>query len=125
MQGVDRLGGGADGPASSSVNPDAVSAAVDRALVVRRDIERFQRAWPSLDAWEDVLPGFSWAELERQLSNLSAGPHGAFVASGLVRSVRQSAGAKPPEMVLREILCMAGALINGVPAAAAADDDGR
>jgi hypothetical protein len=123
--GVDRPGGGADSPGPSPANPTVARAAVDRALAVRRDIERFQRAWPGLDAKEDLAPAFTWAELERQLSSLSAGPHGALIAAGLIRSVRQWADPKPPEMVLREILCMAGALMNGGPAAARLDDDDR
>jgi hypothetical protein len=121
--GVDRLGGKASSPASSSTSSDALKAAIDRTLALRRDIDRFLRTWPTLNSGDDLLPAFTWTELERQLSSLSAGPHGAFVASGMIRSVRQLADAKPPEMVLREILCMACALMDDGAAIAPPNDD--
>jgi hypothetical protein len=120
---VDRLGGKASSPKPSSTSSDALRAAIDRTLALRREIDRFLRTWPSLNTGDDLLPPFTWAELERQLSSLSAGPHGAFIASGMIRSVRQLADAKPPEMVLREILCMACAVMDDGAALAPPNDD--
>lgn len=91
--------------------PDAIRCATSRALALRREVDRFQQAWPSLGGPQDSFPHFSWTQLERQLSSL-APPSRAPVAAGLVQSVRASAGHKPPEMVLREILCLASALMD-------------
>lgn len=90
---------------------DSLNRAMSRALALRRDIDRFQQAWPGLDDAEDPCPIFTWAQLERQICNL-AGPATRPIAPGLIRSVRGSAGHKPPEMVLREILCLASSLMD-------------
>lgn len=84
---------------------------MSRAMALRREVDRFRQAWPSLDGPQESFPGFTWKQLERQLSNL-APPSRAPIAAGLVQSVRAGARYKPPEMVLREILCLASALMD-------------
>jgi hypothetical protein len=93
------------------VQPDPIKGAIRRALAVRRDVDRFERAWPGPGGAEEPLPAFSWGQLERQLFSL-AGPTGALIAPDLIRSVRKSVGHKPSEMVLREILCLASTLMD-------------
>jgi hypothetical protein len=94
-----------------SAKPNAVRSAMSRAMALRREVDRFQQAWPNLDGPQDSFPGFTWQQLERQLSSL-APPSRAPIAAGLVQSVRAGARHKPPEMVLREILCLASALMD-------------
>lgn len=91
---------------------DSQKAAIDQALSLRRDALNFRQAWPTLNAQDEQVPAFTWTELTRQLSSLAATPHSARMAPDLVNATRKQADFKPPEMVLREILCMAGALMD-------------
>jgi hypothetical protein len=86
--------------------------AIDQALSLRRDAEAFQRNWPTLNSQDEPVPAFTWTELERQLSSLAVNPHSARMASDLVSATRKQASFKPAELVLREILCVAGALMD-------------
>ncbi len=52
------------------------------------------------------------AQLERQLVDLSATPTQADMARHLVSATRKLAPFKPPEMVLREILCLTWVLLD-------------
>jgi DNA-binding CsgD family transcriptional regulator len=58
------------------------------------------------------IPGFTWEQLERQLSDLAGDPVKAVMARDLVSATRKMSRFKPPEMVLREILCMSWALLD-------------
>lgn len=91
---------------------DQQRAAIGQALSLRRDVLRFQNDWPRPNRTDELAPAFTWTELERQLSSLAAGPRGASMASDLVNATRKQARFKPPEMVLREILCVAGVLMD-------------
>ena len=81
--------------------------AIARALSLREDIHRFQLSWPTPNAPDEPMPPFTWGQLERQLSSVSAG-----MAQDLVNATRKQAQFKPAEMVLRELLCMASALMD-------------
>ena len=59
-----------------------------------------------------AVPGFTWAQLERQLADLAESPAKAAMARDLVSALRKMSQFKPPEMVLREILCMSWALLD-------------
>jgi hypothetical protein len=91
---------------------DLQKDAVARALNLRADVRRFQQTWPTPNALDETVPPFTWAELERQLSSLAVNPRAALMAPDLVGATRKQAGFKPPEMVLREILCVAGTLMD-------------
>lgn len=86
--------------------------AIARALGLREEVQAFQRTWPTLNARDETVPAFTWAELERQLSSLAVTPSSALMAPDLVSATRKQAAFKPPEMVLREILCVAGVLMD-------------
>jgi hypothetical protein len=87
-------------------------AVIGRALRLRREIDDFETKWPTLAKREEGLPGFSWAQLERQLVDLSATPAQADMARHLVSATRKLAPFKPAEMVLREILCLTWVLLD-------------
>jgi len=87
-------------------------AVVGRALRLRREIEDFEARWPAPMNREEALPAFSWTQLERQLVDLSATPAQADMARHLVSATRKLAPFKPPEMVLREILCLTWVLLD-------------
>lgn len=87
-------------------------AVIGRALRLRREIDDFEARWPALANREETLPGFSWTQLERQLVDLSATPAQADMARHLVSATRKLAPFKPPEMVLREILCLTWVLLD-------------
>jgi hypothetical protein len=87
--------------------------AMRRALNLRRDVEAFEARWPEAPDREGALvPGFTWSQLERQLVDLSDTPVKAAMALDLVTATRKMARFKPPEMVLREILCLTWALLD-------------
>ncbi|MEW5684084.1 MAG: hypothetical protein AB1942_04115 [Pseudomonadota bacterium] len=87
-------------------------AVIGRALRLRREIDDFEAKWPALAKREEVLPGFSWTQLERQLVDLAATPAQADMAKHLVSATRKLAPFKPPEMVLREVLCLTWVLLD-------------
>jgi hypothetical protein len=86
--------------------------AVSRAIRVRTEIAAFEHRWPAPRNDELMAPTFSWSQLERQLSDLVDSPAKAAMARDLVSATRKTSHFKPPEMVLREILCLAWALLD-------------
>lgn len=86
--------------------------AVRRALSLRREVDLFERRWPEPTADGAQVPSFSWSQLERQLADLTDSPTKAAMARDLVSATAKMARFKPPEMVLREILCMTWALLD-------------
>lgn len=87
-------------------------AVMNRALRLRREIDDFEARWPTLAKRDEALPPINWAQLERQLVDLSATPAQADMARHLVSATRKLAPFKPAEMVLREILCMTWVLLD-------------
>ena len=87
-------------------------AVIGRALRLRREIDDFETRWPELARRDELLPGFSWTQLERQLVDLAATPAQADMARHLVSATRKLAPFKPAEMVLREILCLTWVLLD-------------
>jgi len=87
-------------------------AAVSRALHLRREIEAFEARWPTPSPPAASAPSFTWDQLERQLADLAASPAQAEMARHLVSATRKLAAFKPPEMVLREILCLTWVLLD-------------
>ncbi len=55
---------------------------------------------------------FTWDALERQLVDLAVTPMQQGLAPTLVSGTRKQAMFKPPERVLREILCIASVLMD-------------
>ena len=87
-------------------------AMIGRALRLKREIDAFEARWPASERREEIIPNFSWDQLERQLVDLSATPAQASMAMHLVSATRKLAPFKPSEMVLREILCMTWVLLD-------------
>ena len=75
------------------------------------EVSRFQEAWPPM-AMTETVPEFTWGELERQLADLAATPETASVISTLISATRKQARFKPPELVLRELLCITAAVMD-------------
>ncbi|MEW6389091.1 MAG: hypothetical protein AB1542_01400 [Pseudomonadota bacterium] len=78
---------------------------------MRQDIASFRNTWPALNSAE-ALPLITWSELERQLMSLSATASGAAMVHDLVAATRKQASFKPSELVMREILCIASAVMD-------------
>jgi hypothetical protein len=87
-------------------------AAVGHAMRVRGEVEAFERRWPTPHSSEPAAPSFTWSQLERQLVDLADTPMKAAMARDLVSATRKTSQFKPPEMVLREILCLTWALLD-------------
>ena len=87
-------------------------AAVSRALRLTREVEIFERRWPEVASEDLPAPRFTWSQLERQLADLAGCPVKADMARDLVSATAKLARFKPPEMVLREILCVTWALLD-------------
>lgn len=85
--------------------------AIGRAAHLRREVSSFQDTWPRLNSAE-LLPPITWSELERQLMNLAASPASASMVPELVAATRKQASFKPTELVMREILCIASAVMD-------------
>lgn len=85
--------------------------AIGRAAHLRQEVKSFQHSWPLLNSAE-TLPPITWSELERQLQNLSVSPAGAAMVHDLVEATRKQASFKPSELVMREILCIASAVMD-------------
>lgn len=85
---------------------------IGRAIRLRREIADFENRWPTAGGREESIPAFSWEQLERQLVDLAATSTQASMARHLVSATRKLAPFKPPEMVLRELLCMTWVLLD-------------
>lgn len=85
--------------------------AIGRAAHLRREVTSFQDAWPRLNSAE-MLPPITWSELERQLQSLAVSPAAASMVPELVAATRKQASFKPNELVMREILCIASAVMD-------------
>lgn len=85
---------------------------IQQAAHLRREIETFEAKWPAISAHGEPTPSFSWQQLERQLVDLSATKQQAALVNSLLSATRKLARFKPPEMVLREILCMTWVLLD-------------
>ncbi len=88
-------------------NPSLVS----RALQIRTEVEQFNGRWSPLPDTSPPLC-FKWDELERQLVDLAPTELQAELVHRLVERTRQFAQLKPPEMVLRELLCIAALVLD-------------
>jgi len=86
--------------------------AIGRAIRLRREIDEFEQRWPAPDPLETPTPAFTWVQLERQLVDLAATEMQAEMARHLVSATRKLSAFKPPEMVLREILCLTWVLLD-------------
>ena len=84
---------------------------VSRALQIRAEVDRFNGRWAPLPGGEARL-AFKWEELERQLVDLAPSELQAELVHRLVERARQFAELKPPEMVLREVLCIAALVLD-------------
>ncbi|MES2722456.1 MAG: hypothetical protein V4656_04815 [Pseudomonadota bacterium] len=87
-------------------------AAVNRVMRLRQEVQAFEARWPALEDEAPPTPNFTWSQLERQLADLAGCPVKAGMARDLVSATRKMSRFKPPEMVLREILCMTWALLD-------------
>ena len=87
-------------------------AAVGQAIRVREDVAAFERRWPNPPKPDAQVPAFTWSQLERQLADLADTPTKAIMAKDLISALRKMSQFKPPEMVLREILCTSWALLD-------------
>ena len=97
---------------SSSSSKIQFSRAAVQALPFRRETSAFDQTVPGPPEREILTPTFTWAQLERQLADLSGAPARAAITPALVSALRKQARWKPPEMVLREILCLAWTLMD-------------
>ena len=86
--------------------------AVGRAIRLRREIDDFRARWPTTPSDQAAPPAFTWVQLERQLVDLAATEMQAEMARHLVSATRKLSAFKPPEMVLREILCVTWVLLD-------------
>ena len=85
---------------------------VSQPLALRREMDSLHQTWPGPRSPETPTPGFTWEQVERQLADLSGAPARAAITPALVSALRKQAPWKPPELVLREILCLAWTLMD-------------
>ncbi len=88
------------------------TAEADESRQLCREVERFREAWPGEPTGAHRMPDFTWEQLERQLIDLAGTQDRADLATPLVSALRKQAPWKPPEMLLREVLCLAWTLMD-------------
>ncbi len=86
--------------------------AIQDALLLQKDVQAFSTRWPTPPNQNDPLPVISWAQLERQVGDLAMTPTKKAMVAALISATRKQARFKPAEMVMREILCIAGVLMD-------------
>ena len=79
---------------------------------LRSETQSFRHRFPALN---QATPAVSctWEALQRQLENLADSPSKKRMVAPLVSATRKQAWCKPEEMVLREVLLLAGLLQDG------------
>lgn len=87
-------------------------AAVERALHLQKEVALFQAAWPAPAHPVEPVPPISWDQLLRQLEELAPTTVQRNLVRDLLATTRGLAALKPPEMVLREILCVASTVMQ-------------
>jgi len=97
-------------PAPVSLQEHRLGMLVWKARQIRQAVTAFEQAWPPLPP-EPPVPPFGWSQLQRQLTDL-APPELAPLVTDLVSAIRKEAAAKPPEMVLREILTITATVLD-------------
>lgn len=91
--------------------------AVETARTLRRDILAFEARFPPLPSEQAPMPRFTWAELQRQLTDLSRPSiYSADQVRTAVEQLRQRAASVPPELLLRELLVTVSILLEESPA---------
>ena len=85
---------------------------VSQAMVLPRDSDVFFLSLPGTARPGTPTPVFTWEQVERQLADLSGSPSRAALAEPLVSALRKQARWMPPEMVLRELFCLAWTLMD-------------
>ena len=93
-------------------NDDRRPRPVVQALALRQESDASRQIWPMPPAPEISTPAFTWEQVERQLADLSGAPSRAAITPALVSALRKQARWKPPEMVLRELFCLAWTLMD-------------
>lgn len=95
-----------------SIDLDAhrLSLMLAKARQIRQAADAFLRDWPPPPP-EPSVPPFGWSQLRRQLTDL-APPELAPLVADLISAIRKEASAKPPEMVLREILTITATVLD-------------
>ncbi len=91
----------------------AIAPGLSQALWLKSEIERFRSSFKTSPASKTPLPAWTWEQLERQLVSLASGPAMQAATPELVSAVRKQSRWLPPEMVLRDILCAAFAVMDG------------
>ena len=87
-------------------------SAIRNARLLRKDVQAFQSRWPTPPDQNDSLPMINWGQLERQIEDLAVTPAKKEMVAALMSATRKQARFKPAEMVMREILCIAGVLMD-------------
>jgi hypothetical protein len=82
------------------------------AMSLRQEIDQFQRTFPPMPSTPAPMPSFDWMEFERQLASLAANTTSALIVPSMVAAVRKTSALKPPEMVLRDLICMAFTVLD-------------
>lgn len=91
----------------------ASAPALNQTLWMKSEVDRFETTFSRSPQTRTALPVWTWEQLERQLVSLSSSPQMASVTPELISAVRKQSRWLPPEMVLRDILCAAFAVMDG------------
>ena len=76
------------------------------------EIGRFEAQFPPMGPASPEDLRLSWAQVERQLVDLALRPSVEAMIPPLVSAIRKHALLKPPELLFRELLCLASVVLD-------------
>ena len=95
---------------------------VESVRTLRRDILEFGEKFPALPSEQTAMPRFTWAELQRQLTDLSqVSTYSADHVRTTIEHLRLKAPSVPSELLLRELLITVSILLEEAPAGGSLD----
>lgn len=76
------------------------------------EIERFESRFPPIDRSTREDLQLNWLEIERQITDLALRQCVKAMVPALVSAIRKHALLKPPELLFRELLCLASVVLD-------------
>jgi hypothetical protein len=76
------------------------------------EIGRFESLFPPIGGATPADLRVSWPAIERQLIHLARRPSVKAMVPALVSAIRKHALLKPPELLFRELLCLASVVLD-------------
>lgn len=90
----------------------ALQHAISEGQWLAAEIRRFEAQFPPMLEGAPADLWISWPAIERQLTHLAPRPSVKTMVPALVSAIRKHASLKPPELLFRELLCLASVVLD-------------